>query len=102
MTETGACPWSLSLFKVTHAILLHARLVRCTVRDVHDPRALATIFAKAEADLDARKHPDPYRRESLFFLRNVYLVLMRGDASTRGSGWYQVVRSHLVMGFDRV
>ncbi|KAI0080625.1 hypothetical protein K474DRAFT_146347 [Panus rudis PR-1116 ss-1] len=30
-------------------------------RDVHDPRALAEIFAKAEAHLASRKHPDPYR-----------------------------------------
>ncbi|EPQ59163.1 hypothetical protein GLOTRDRAFT_70341 [Gloeophyllum trabeum ATCC 11539] len=29
-------------------------------RDVHDPRALATILAKAEADLAAKQHPDPY------------------------------------------
>ncbi|THH29662.1 hypothetical protein EUX98_g4515 [Antrodiella citrinella] len=30
-------------------------------RDVHDPRALATILAAAEARLADRKHPDPYR-----------------------------------------
>ncbi|KAI0650497.1 hypothetical protein C8Q79DRAFT_998329 [Trametes meyenii] len=30
-------------------------------RNVHDPRALAQIFDKAEAALAARKHPDPYR-----------------------------------------
>ncbi|KZT05642.1 uncharacterized protein LAESUDRAFT_655632 [Laetiporus sulphureus 93-53] len=30
-------------------------------RNVHDPRELATILEKAEADLDSRKHPDPYR-----------------------------------------
>ncbi|KAK7695391.1 hypothetical protein QCA50_000027 [Cerrena zonata] len=30
-------------------------------RNVHDPRALATIFAKAEADLESKRHPDPYR-----------------------------------------
>ncbi|KAF8735432.1 hypothetical protein AX14_002023 [Amanita brunnescens Koide BX004] len=29
-------------------------------RDVHDPRALAAIFAKAEAYLAEIKHPDPY------------------------------------------
>ncbi|KAI0920961.1 hypothetical protein AcV7_002957 [Taiwanofungus camphoratus] len=32
-------------------------------RDVHDPRALAEILAKAEADLAVKIHPDPYRRE---------------------------------------
>ncbi|EKM59277.1 uncharacterized protein PHACADRAFT_25395 [Phanerochaete carnosa HHB-10118-sp] len=30
-------------------------------RDVQDPRALAEIFGKAEADLAKRIHPDPYR-----------------------------------------
>ncbi|KAI0940095.1 hypothetical protein AcW1_004906 [Taiwanofungus camphoratus] len=30
-------------------------------RDVHDPRALAEILAKAEADLAVKIHPDPYR-----------------------------------------
>ncbi|KAJ3551750.1 hypothetical protein NM688_g4524 [Phlebia brevispora] len=30
-------------------------------RDIHDPRALAEILAKAEADLAKRKHPDPVR-----------------------------------------
>ncbi|KAI0057542.1 NDUFB9, NADH-ubiquinone oxidoreductase [Artomyces pyxidatus] len=29
-------------------------------RNVHDPRALAAILEKAEADLARRKHPDPY------------------------------------------
>ncbi|KAI0316205.1 NDUFB9, NADH-ubiquinone oxidoreductase [Amylostereum chailletii] len=29
-------------------------------RDVHDPRALATLLEKAEADLATVKHPDPY------------------------------------------
>ncbi|EJD01521.1 uncharacterized protein FOMMEDRAFT_21901 [Fomitiporia mediterranea MF3/22] len=29
-------------------------------RNVHDPRALAAILEKAEADLTDRKHPDPY------------------------------------------
>ena len=32
-------------------------------RNVQDPRALATIFAEAEAALADRKHPDPYRRK---------------------------------------
>ncbi|KAF8646381.1 hypothetical protein AX16_007247 [Volvariella volvacea WC 439] len=29
-------------------------------RDVQDPRALAAILEKAEADLASKKHPDPY------------------------------------------
>ncbi|PCH40826.1 hypothetical protein WOLCODRAFT_99359 [Wolfiporia cocos MD-104 SS10] len=33
-------------------------------RNVHDPRELAAIFTKAEADLAARQHPDPYRPTS--------------------------------------
>ncbi|KAF9814396.1 hypothetical protein IEO21_05130 [Rhodonia placenta] len=35
-------------------------------RNVHDPRELAIILEKAEADLAERQHPDPYRREYLF------------------------------------
>ena len=31
-------------------------------RNVTDPRALAAILEKAEADLEAKKHPDPYIR----------------------------------------
>jgi len=30
------------------------------ISDVHDPRALATILEKAEAELASKKHPDPY------------------------------------------
>ena len=30
--------------------------------NVHDPRALAVILEKAEANLEAMKHPDPYTR----------------------------------------
>ncbi|CCM00175.1 uncharacterized protein FIBRA_02203 [Fibroporia radiculosa] len=30
-------------------------------RNVHDPRELAALFDKAEADLAERLHPDPYR-----------------------------------------
>ena len=32
-------------------------------RNVSDPRALAAILEKAEAELAARRHPDPYIRE---------------------------------------
>ena len=34
-----------------------------TRSNVHDPRELATILQKAEADLAEHLHPDPYRRE---------------------------------------
>ncbi|KZT24586.1 NDUFB9, NADH-ubiquinone oxidoreductase [Neolentinus lepideus HHB14362 ss-1] len=29
-------------------------------RNVHDPRALASILAKAETELASKRHPDPY------------------------------------------
>jgi NADH dehydrogenase (ubiquinone) 1 beta subcomplex subunit 9 len=32
-------------------------------RGVTDPRALASIFEKAEAELARTQHPDPYRRK---------------------------------------
>ena len=37
----------------------------CAASNVHDPRALATILEKAEADLEAKRHLDPYRRKWL-------------------------------------
>jgi len=40
-------------------------------RNVHDPRALATILEKAEVKLARDRHPDPYIRASL----NPYLFL---------------------------
>ncbi|KAI6042752.1 NDUFB9, NADH-ubiquinone oxidoreductase [Pisolithus marmoratus] len=40
------------------ALMIRAEFERN--RDVHDPRALAQIFEKAEAELAARQHPDPY------------------------------------------
>lgn len=36
--------------------------LRLSPSNVHDPRALAKIFQKAEADLAARQHIDPYIR----------------------------------------
>jgi hypothetical protein len=35
-------------------------LILYTTSNVHDPRALAAILHKAEADLASMKHPDPY------------------------------------------
>ena len=37
-------------------------------RNVYDPRALAAVLEKAEADLAERRHPDPYIRESVMFV----------------------------------
>lgn len=38
-------------------------------RNVHDPRALAIVLEKAEADLAAKKHPDPYIGELSLYIR---------------------------------
>ncbi|KII95046.1 hypothetical protein PLICRDRAFT_128461 [Plicaturopsis crispa FD-325 SS-3] len=40
------------------AVLIRAEFERN--RDVHDPRALSAILARAEDDLANRRHPDPY------------------------------------------
>ncbi|KAL4076425.1 hypothetical protein J3A83DRAFT_4227295 [Scleroderma citrinum] len=40
------------------ALMIRAEFERN--RNVHDPRALAQIIEKAEADLAQRLHPDPY------------------------------------------
>lgn len=63
-------------------------------RDIHDPRALAEIFAKAEAGLASRKHPDPYRREYLY-CGILSLALNRSLSSPRGSRGHQMVRPWL-------
>lgn len=57
-------------------------------RNVQDPRALAAILEKAEADLAAKQHPDPYIRTCLCVLQlrlGLYLYYS-GD----GSWWYQM------------
>lgn len=59
-------------------------------RDVQDPRALAAIFEKAEADLAERKHPDPYRRTSLPspLLLPISIVCFRTAATApEGTKW---------------
>ena len=60
---------------------------------MHDPRALAAILEKAEADLKERAHPDPYRREfhpSTF--RNLGLT---NYLSTDRPGWDKMVSLHV-------
>jgi len=56
---TNALDWTVrrDLWR-PQALLIRAEFERN--RDVHDPRALAAILEKAEADLADRKHPDPY------------------------------------------
>lgn len=39
--------------------LLVSMVEICGLRNVNDPRALAVILEKAEADLARKKHPDP-------------------------------------------
>ena len=57
---------------------------------MQDPRALADIFEKAEADLAKRAHPDPYRRELPVF--GVFAMSLISLAySSHRSGRYQMV-----------
>lgn len=65
------------------------------LRDVHDPRALAQIFDKAEAALADRKHPDPYRRE--YSACSVLLWCLTNTlSSARGPRWHEVVCTTLL------
>ena len=60
--------------------------------DVHDPRALADILQKAEAQLAAKQHPDPYIRESHLrfdFSSRTHLHY----SSAIHARWYEVVRT---------
>ncbi|KAH8096740.1 hypothetical protein BXZ70DRAFT_334374 [Cristinia sonorae] len=59
-------------------------------RDVSDPRALAAIFAKTEAELAARRHPDPYRREFIpcgFELTTVDTAQWIAPSAPDGTKW---------------
>lgn len=60
-------------------------------RNVHDPRELAIILEKAEADLAERQHPDPYRREYLFRRAQTKLTY-DGFPSCRGRRRDKMVR----------
>ncbi|KAG5648820.1 hypothetical protein DXG03_000169 [Asterophora parasitica] len=56
---TNALDWTIrrDLWRA-QALQIRAEFERN--RNVHDPRALATILEKAEAELAAKRHPDPY------------------------------------------
>jgi hypothetical protein len=64
----------------------------CTIfSNVHDPRALAVILEKAEAELAAKQHPDPYIRASLLAS---YFYKILTELPTTSSGlprWHQMV-----------
>ena len=81
---------------LTPSLIVIQTLVHSPFRDVHDPRALAAIFAKAEADLADRKHPDPYRRKWTCCpgRRRVFICWY---SSPRGPGWHEVVRTLLCL-----
>lgn len=57
------------------------------VRNVKDPRALAEIFAKAEAQLADKLHPDPYIRA---FLHAITYTSRAHDllSNSRDDGWW--------------
>jgi hypothetical protein len=60
---------------------------------VHDPRELARILEKAEADLAARRHPDPYISELVCFPQSKFtnkchLQLQRTLAVRNGTFLY--------------
>lgn len=61
--------------------------------DVHDPRALAEILQKAEADLAAKQHPDPYIRE--FSLDTWSLSSSLAVSSPIYARWHEMVRISL-------
>ena len=61
-------------------------------RDVHDPRALAVILEKAEVELAAMKHPDPYTGTP--FSQGYILNLLSLLYSTHCSWWNKMVCVH--------
>ena len=64
--------------------------------NVHDPRALAAILQKAEADLASMKHPDPYIREFRWLIPLLVICSNKATAPTApgGTKWC-VSRIHL-------
>lgn len=64
-------------------------------RNVHDPRELAIILQKAEADLAERLHPDPYRRECwhLATYNNYLTAMQRLRLLTERNGTYPATLS---------
>ena len=63
---------------------------------MHDPRALAAILQKAEADLASMKHPDPYIREFRWLIPLLVVCSNKATAPTApgGTKWC-VSRIHL-------
>jgi hypothetical protein len=64
-------------------------LIEAAYRNVHDPRALAAILEKAEADLAARRHPDPYIRKFVFsyVIRLLMFVSISAAMFPGGTKW---------------
>ncbi len=56
--------------------------------NVHDPRALAVILERAEAQLSRDKHPDPYIRESTDLSLNSWLIHSAAPMMANGTKWY--------------
>lgn len=59
---------------------------------MHDPRALAVILEKAEADLEAKRHPDPYTRMFHWFQSRRWTLIMLSLAacSPGGTKWWAI------------
>lgn len=59
---------------------------------MHDPRALAVILEKAEEDLEAKRHPDPYTRAFHWFqsLRWALIMFPSAACSPGGTKWWAI------------
>lgn len=64
----------ISLLIILPGILVHY-IFFSSISNVHDPRALTEILEKAEADLAARAHPDPYRRMHTYIFYACLLLI---------------------------
>ena len=51
-------------------VLFHSTFMKYS--NVTDPRALAILFEKTEAELQRTQHPDPYRRQFISHLTPLF------------------------------
>ena len=51
-------------------------------RNISDPRALAEVFEKAEAELASKKHPDPYIRKLILNTTKAFLIAQHHEKSS--------------------
>ncbi|KAI5993560.1 NDUFB9, NADH-ubiquinone oxidoreductase [Pisolithus albus] len=82
------------------ALMIRAEFERN--RDVHDPRALAEIFERAEADLAERQHPDPYIRKWPHIIHSSQAQYRPAPAMPGGTKWERNIPPTMAPLYDHI